>query len=221
MSNLSDLVGKAKLYSKNSYTLANNRFCDSNSAIYLTQSYLRAPSGINLTSDFTVTLWMYFKSFRKNSGLISFGNKSSKDTFSILLHSASQLTVLARNKKTSHNITTSKLQLNKWYHVALVFSRANAYVYVNGTLVCNGSLLMKNNVSRSINLIGDNADAIFDELKLYHGPMTANQVLDDYIASSSNGKLKLNIQFTVILQLFSHYLNNGYDNSDVSVTYHC
>jgi len=51
--------------------------------------------------------------------------------------------------------------------------------------------------------------------------MTANQVLDDYIASSSNGKLKLKIQFTVILQLFSRYLNNGYDISDVSVTYHC
>ena len=85
------------------------------------------------------------------------------------------------------------IQLNQWYHVAFVLRNTNGYIYVNGIQVGTGSLFEPSNVTRMSNYIGKsnwgdpNANAIYDDLKIYNGAMSAAEILNDYTTSSSNG----------------------------------
>jgi hypothetical protein len=74
MSNLIDSVRGANLFGGSRYSFVPDRFCSANSAIYFNQGYLQAPSGVYFSGDFTVTAWIYLKSYKSSSRLIDFGN---------------------------------------------------------------------------------------------------------------------------------------------------
>ncbi len=97
------------------------------------------------------------------------------------------------SNKESFLMTSSLLDLNKWYHVAFTSNKNKGYIYVNGGQVAINYLLTPNNVTRNSNFIGKsnsndyNTDAVYDELKIYSGSLTSNYILDDYIRDSKNG----------------------------------
>jgi len=91
-----------------------------------------------------------------------------------------------------------KLNLNQWYHVAFVLNGTTGSIYVDGKQDVTGPLEAATNVLREINYIGKsthgkaNTDAVYDDLKIFNGTLTAADILNDYINSTNNGLLFLN-----------------------------
>jgi hypothetical protein len=79
MSNLSDVVGGANLYGGSNYSFTFDRFCSANSAIYFNKGYLQVPEGVYFSGDFTVTAWIYLKSYQSYSRIFDFGNGRISD----------------------------------------------------------------------------------------------------------------------------------------------
>jgi hypothetical protein len=73
MSNMSDVIGGQNVYESmgNSYT--NDRFGNSNSAIYLCGGYLKVPPGVYFIGDYTIIAWINLKSFQTSARIIDFG----------------------------------------------------------------------------------------------------------------------------------------------------
>ncbi len=82
--------------------------------------------------------------------------------------------------------SSQALSLNKWQHVTFTFISSNkqANIYVNGVLTATGTATyLPNNVVRSSNFIGKtnivvnkNADAIYDEIKIFSVALTQSQI---------------------------------------------
>ena len=197
MSNLSDTIGIAHLINGFNYSFVNDRYGNSNSCIYFQNGYLQVPPGVYFSSDFTVTVWIKLKSFKAYSRVIDFSNGGSDDMITVFFPEKSSKIyagVWHTSNKESFVLTSSMLELNKWYHVAFKSNKSEGYIYVNGGKVASTyKLLTPNNVIRNRNFIGksnsndSNADAVYDELKIYSGSLTSNSILDDYIRDSYNG----------------------------------
>ena len=181
MNNLSDLVGGADLLSNTSYSLVADRFNNPDSAVYLSLSYLLVPPGVYFWGDFTVIAWIQLKSYRSESGIIDFFSVKNKDRvfFSMYL-----LTSQMYGGVSSNIFPGGSIHLNQWYHVALVCVGGSGYVYANGIQIATGWVFEPSNVSRSNNFVGKDSDAIYDDLKIYFGAMSAANILNDYTMSS-------------------------------------
>ncbi len=197
MSNLSDTIGNAHLSNGTNYSFVQDRYGHLNSCIYFQNGYLQVPSGVYFSSDFTITIWIKLKSYQSYSRIIDFGNGKSKDMVTIFFPEKSSKIyagVWDDLNKESFVITSSILELNKWYHVAFVCKKNYGYIYVNGGQIAStNKLLNPKNKVRESNFIGksnsndSHADAVYDELKIYSGSLSSSELLDDYIRGSKNG----------------------------------
>lgn len=194
MSNLTDVVGGANMYGGISYEYTYDRFCNAYSAIYFNVGYLQVPSGVYFSGDFTITAWMYLLS-NSASRMIDFGNLLSDNILLGIDFPSLRVLGLVRNSTSGNTfVTPSLMQLKTWYHVAFVLSGSIGYIYVNGNLTVSAIQNFPNNVIRNNNYVGKsnwasntNANATYDDLKIYNGSLSAAQILNDYITSSSNG----------------------------------
>jgi hypothetical protein len=201
MSNLSDVVGGANLYGGSNYSFASDRFGSPNSAIYFNKGYLQVPEGVYFKGDFTFTAWIYLKSYQSWARIFEFGNGAGNDNVGLAMNaSSSKISGLIYNRSLGISIQTSSIiNLNKWYFISFVLNGTTGYIYVNGSQVAINELLVPNNISRRSNFVGKsnwatdfNADAIYDELKIYQGALTSNDILNEYTSSLNNGKENLN-----------------------------
>ena len=200
MSGMCDLVGGATLYGGQSYSLVADRFNNPNSAIYFNNGYLQAPPGIYFAGDFTITAWIYLKSHYSCQTILEFGNGFNSNTINFLMdvYGIGKLRGFLTNQAAQYFFDTPVVtsNLNQWYYVAYTLSRKTGSIYVNGALSMSSTLSSINNVTRSTNYIGKDSycsskiDAIYDELKIYQGAMSADAILTDYTTSSS-GKVIL------------------------------
>jgi len=194
MNNLSDVVGGANLYNGYSYSYTHDRFCSANSAIYFNQGYLQVPSGVYFSGDFTVTVWIYLKSYQSYSNIFDFGNGAPSDNIRLSMNgNTSQLKLLVyRATYQSSLFTSSIINLNQWYFISIVLSGITGQIYVNGNNV-SGTLIIPYNLQRTSNFIGkDNwgniANAVYDELKFYNGALSSTNIIGLYQDSLNNGK---------------------------------
>ena len=74
MSNLSDIIGGADLFNGTNYEFTNDRFSNPGSSILFNNGYLTIPPNVYFNGDFSITLWVKFKSFQKNAKIFNFGN---------------------------------------------------------------------------------------------------------------------------------------------------
>jgi hypothetical protein len=204
MSNhLNDAVGGANLFEGSSYSFVPDRFCSPNSAIYFNKGYLKVPSGIYFSGNFTFTAWIYLKSYQSWSRIFDFGNGQTSDNVVLsMVDSTSQLTgSLFKGSSRSFietSSSSSKINLNEWYFISFVLNGTIGYIYVNGDQVATNTLNVPNNITRTSNYIGKsnyddpNADAIYDELKIYQGALSSADILNEYKKNSKNGNIKLN-----------------------------
>jgi hypothetical protein len=131
------------------------------------------------------------------SRIIDFGNGGPSDNiFLALSYSVSDICTKIYNGTVSYSFTCTSsplIQLNTWYHIANVFSGTTSYIYVNGNLVSSGTQYVPKNVIRNKNYFGksnwanSNVNASFDDLRIYNGALSAEQILNDYTLSSNNG----------------------------------
>ncbi len=81
--------------------------------------------------------------------------------------------------------STIVINLNQWYFVAFVLQNTTNFMYVNGSLAATGSLPIPNNITRTLNYFGRSylpsaPNAIFDEIKIYQGALSANDILTEF-----------------------------------------
>ena len=202
MSNLSDVVGGANLYGGSNYSFASDRFGSPNSAIYFNKGYLQVPEGVYFKGDFTFTAWIYLKSYQSWARIFEFGNGAGNDNVGLAMNaSSSKISGLIYNRSLGISIQTSSIiNLNKWYFISFVLNGTTGYIYVNGSQVAINKLLVPNNITRTRNYIGKsnwptgiNADAIYDEFKIYEGALTSTFILNEYQSSLNNGIKKIYI----------------------------
>jgi hypothetical protein len=195
MSNLTDIVSGANLYNGKNYSFKADRFGNPKSAIYFQNGYLQAPSGVYFRGDFTFTAWINIQSYQAYSRIIDFGNGGPSDNVFLFFNDTTPYIGEAICSGTICNgfktVSSIKFQLNKWYHVAFVLNGTIGSIYVNGILATNCTNFAPNNVQRANNYIGKsnwadpNANAIYDEIKIYQGAMSQANVVNDYSYSSS------------------------------------
>jgi hypothetical protein len=202
MNNLSDVVGGANLFGGSSYSFTTDRFNAPNAAIYFNQGYLEVPSGVYFSGDFTVTAWIYLKSYKYFSSILEFSNGMYSDNIDLLMYkSTSYLSAYVYKGSSEQYFETSLssivINLNQWYFVTFVLNSTTGYIYVNGNQIANGTLYVPNNIIRTRNYIGGtswyltdyNADAIYDEIKIYNIALSSSIIKDQYSISSHNSKI--------------------------------
>jgi hypothetical protein len=195
MSNLSDVVGRANLSGGVNYSFVPDRFCSPNLAIYFNKGYLKVPSSVYFSGDFTVTAWIYLKSYQSNSRLFDFASLGGNDgvrfgVTSVMYGYINKGTYLSSIK------ASSIINLNEWYFISFVLSGTTGFIFVNGNQVGTGTLHVPNNIIRTSNYIGRsniasylNSDAIYDEFKIYQVALSSYDIMNEYQISSNNGKL--------------------------------
>jgi hypothetical protein len=208
MSNLSDVVGGSDLFGGSSYSFVSDRFCTQNSAIYFNKGYLQVPEGVYFSGDFTVTAWINLKSYQYYSRIFDFGNGQGIDNIGLaMLETTVQMYGFSFKYKSITTIQKSsiKINLNEWYFISFVLSSTTGYIYVNGNQVTNGTLLVPNNIIRTSNYIGkgnwasnSNADAIYDELKIYQGALSSKEIMNEFQISLDNGKLSVYFNYIIL-----------------------
>jgi hypothetical protein len=196
MSNLSDVVGGANLYGGENYSFVPDRFGSQNSAIYFNQGYLQVPSGNYFSGDFTFTAWIYLKTNQPWLKIFDFGNNGDggSDNVGLAINMTnSKITGFTYNNSSRLLIQASSIiiNLNQWYFISFVLNGTTGYIYVNGNQVANDTLNVPNNITRINNYIGKsdlNADAIYDEFKIYEGALSSSNIMNEYKINSNYGK---------------------------------
>jgi hypothetical protein len=197
MSNLSDVVGGANLFGGVNYSFVPDRFCSPNSAIYFNQGYLQVPNGVYFSGDFTFTAWIYLKSYQSWARIFDFGNGPESDNIYLSMIEKTSKMQARIYKGLSYGLidSPSVINLNNWYFISYVFKSSTGYIYVNGNQVGIKQLLVLNNIIRTKNYIGKsnwatdlNADAIYDDFKIYQGAISPNEIMNEYKINSNNGK---------------------------------
>jgi len=205
MSNLNDIVGNANLFNGNNFGYTFDRFNNSNSSIYLNSGYLQVPSGVYFSGDFTITVWCNYKEYQSWSRIIEFANGAPTDNviFAFAQNGISLYAAVHKgtvygnalvdgskcyNYGCSTIVSHPSIKLNQWYHLAFVLKDTTGYLYLNGDILVKSNDMSKpNNVNRTRNYIGHNnwdgynsTNAIFDDLKIYQGAMSSEQIANDY-----------------------------------------
>jgi hypothetical protein len=88
-------------------------------------------------------------------------------------------------------INYGTLEGDIWYHLSLVHSDTNAYLYLNGVQVdstsISGPILYSSGTSITIGEAQNNFEGFLDEIKIYPYARTAEEIKADYVAQSSQG----------------------------------
>lgn len=195
LSNLSDVIGGANLYGGMSYSFVADRFNNSNSAIYFNGGYLQVPPGVYFSGDFSLIAWINLKSYQSFSRIIDFGNAAAIDNVVLTMYSNTSQLMGVTFVSTSETriFSPGLIQLNQWYHVAFALSGTNGSIYLNGVPVANATLVSPNNLTRNLNYVGRSnsgnpyPNAVYDDLRIYQGSLSAAQILNDYTTTSLNG----------------------------------
>lgn len=192
MSNLSDVIGGQHLFNGSNYSFVNDRFEKENEAIFFNKGFLQAPAAHYFVADFTITAWINFQSNEKYwPRILDFGNGKPLNNIVFALFGKEMLLSIASYDQTSCLIINSpknRILPFKWYHVAFVLKGTKGIIYINGYKVTNNNLHPSKNETTLYNYIGkswfsgdDYADAIYDDLKIYKGALSAQLVNNEYL----------------------------------------
>jgi hypothetical protein len=193
MSNLNDVISGATLYNGVSFSYVVDRFNIPNAAISLNNGYLQVPAGVYFNGDFTFIAWVNFRSMSDQMRIFDFGNGAGNENIILQVGPGNSFCLDTYNGgSTSWSINAnnrcfgSGINVNQWYNVAIVLNGTSASFYLNGVRANTASFYSPNNVQRTSNFIGKSnwngpfTDAIYDEIKIFRGAMSDQQVLMDY-----------------------------------------
>ena len=177
---------------ENAY-LTTDRLGNKNSSLTLQNGYIEYPQVVNLTSDFTLTLWVKLnisvdQNFENNEfSILNFANNDSHNVI---------LSVLNENKKFSFSIfdaenvssiiSNSSLIFNEWTHLAFIIQNNTGKIYLNGRLDSVGYLNIPKFNNKFSCLIGSenktgNHSFEYDDIKLFDKAFNSVQVNDDFM----------------------------------------
>lgn len=185
--NTKDEIGIADLYDGVNAYLTEDRFGNSNSALELENGFYKVPTNVYFGDKFTITVWIKLLSTRYNSKIIDFGD-GIEDNVAI---GTDELTGYVKffifDESSKSEIRSNlSIKLNQWTHIAVVFNKGIAQLYINGTLDITGALYIPRNVLRTTNFIGKsnsgshkNAHAVYDEIKIFIKPLSSVEIREE------------------------------------------
>jgi len=197
MSNLSDIISGSDLYGGSNYSFTTDRFGNNNSAIYFNNGFLQVPNGSYFSGDFTIMTWIYLISYQYSIRIMDFGNGAYNNNVYLAIGSkyspdkSIDMGIYSSSSSGNEFSSVAALNLNQWYHIAVVLSVDTAYAYINGVQDTSGFLLSPVSVTRTSNYIGksnwpydSNANAIYDEIKIFNGALYSDMISTDFQFSS-------------------------------------
>jgi len=185
--NYNDSQGSAHLNGGLNYGLTNDRFGNPNSALSLSLGYMNVPPGVYFNGSFTIIAWIKIVQTSLNY-IFSVGNGQSNTVF---LANWNGNQIYSNVYPKGGAIATGKtIPLNSWNHVAFTLDSAGTgSLYINGVFQVTGFMGMPDAVIRVNNTIGgnnfgqSNANAIYDDIKIYNGALNSTNILNDYLNS--------------------------------------
>ena len=191
MSNLSDVIGGQHLFNGSNYFFVNDRFENEKEAIFFNNGFLQAPAAHYFVADFTITAWINIQSVKSWPRILDFGNGKPLNNIVFALYVEEMLLSIASYDQTDYIIINSpknRILPFKWYHVAFVLKGTQGIIYINGYKFTNDNIYSSKNETTLYNYIGkswydkdDYADAIYDDLKIYKGALSAQLVNNEYL----------------------------------------
>lgn len=191
-----DIAGGAHMYNGVNVGNAENRFNVPNKAIVFAYGFYSLPPAVYITqSDYTVTVWVKISKVTAQASIFDFGNdfilnEHKADNFVFEVSAAMRLTPYAclyQNGKYFWLSSSSVLlNVNTWYHLALVFERDTWYIYRNGFIIATRpSTPQLNNIIRSKSFIGRNnwfpgdepLIGVMDDMRIYHKALSATEII--------------------------------------------
>ena len=150
--------------------------------------YLTVPNAVWFSGNFTVEGWVFVRSYNNWSRLIDFADGPNTNNVFLALSAGTTgvpiMGVYTNNNGTPQVTANTTLPLNQWVHLACTLSNTTGTIYVNGTNAGSGILNLPPNVIRTNNYIGrsnyagdSNANALFDEIRIWNVARTPSQIL--------------------------------------------
>ena len=195
MNNQSDIIGNKHIQGGINFSYVHDRHNKLRSATYLNHGFLQLPVGTYFYGDFSITCWMKLKAPQPWVRVIDFGNDRNTDNvlFSSIGSKADLLVASHYSVNERSNFLGQKthLDLETWYHVAVTLKAELASIYVDGALKEQSTkrILLPRNVLRNHNFIGktnldgnqEYAQVVYDDLKIYHGALTNQEVMQQFL----------------------------------------
>jgi len=160
-----------------------------NSALLLKDGYLTMPPRVYFVGDFTITAWVKLNSIGYYSRILDIGKGSYSENIVLSTYHTDSSYIgffIVAGGKHNEFKSSTKLKLNKWTHIAAVLNGTKGYIYLNGILEATGVLLVPNNVTRDSSFVGKsnwaqdkNANAIYDEIKIFDRALNSFEILED------------------------------------------
>ena len=145
----------------------------------------------NYTINKTSSIDEHDKSNKSFTNLVSFSNEDGKDSVWIGFQNLKVYVEIQPSTATGNlTIMTSSTPLSpqKWQHVAFTLKSGIGSIYYNGVEQNNAPLTVPIKTKRNFNFVGQDyynsneysADAIYQNLNLYKGALTADEVMTVY-----------------------------------------
>ena len=182
--NANDVVGGADMVYGANATFTNDRTGKSLSAIDLNEGYYTLSPGIYFNKCYTVSFWLFLKSFQPlRPSIIDF--KSSLENMIICVDSSHALLLITcfLNDCSEYLYSKTILSLRIWYHFSFVLKGNTIFIYVNGALEASSSNQFIPIHMTSLNYLGKsnsddpNMNGIIDDLKIFDFAMNSSQIL--------------------------------------------
>ncbi|RNA26360.1 glycoside hydrolase [Brachionus plicatilis] len=190
---VNDLVGGKDLYGPYNTDFEKDRFGKENSAVRLNYGYYAIPAGHYFGPEFSISIWAKFFNSDIYTRIFEFGNgMQTNNVVGIYTHNSNLIkigmTVYKPNPIETKDIGYSSVQeKNRWYHVVYVIKNTDAYIYLDGHFLASGTCFAKNKEEMRVNFLGkstwpsnSNANATFDDLKIFNRALTNQEISDLY-----------------------------------------
>ena len=190
--NTHDIIDEADLYGGVNARLTYDRFNKSDSAISLTNGYYKLPPRVYFNSSYSFLIWAKLKVSTTWARIFDISNQAPNDVvvFAFNAVPSGGISNVYYDKTTSkwtlNAMSSIKLELNRWYHIAFVLNYPNLFIYINGTkLFTNTATNVPNNVKRTFNFVGRSTsypadadvNADYDEIKIFNRALSQDELL--------------------------------------------
>ena len=145
--------------------------------------YATLPPAVYFSGDFTIECWVYPKSFGNWSRIIDFGNGAGNNNV-LLAYTYGSSGAPGFYVGGAQFAASQTIALNQWTHIAATLNGTTATIYINGVSSGTATFPVPANVTRNFCYIGKsnwngdpNANAIFDELRIWNTAKTPAAIL--------------------------------------------
>lgn len=169
---------------------SNDRYETSNEALsFRSNGSYKMPEGVYVTGDFTVTAWVRVFSVRAFAKVMDLINDDRTENLELSICDEHTGKPFVAYNIFCKSVSSIEIPLGDWHHLAGVLNGYNISLYMDGVLVGSAicpSQYLPTSLSCTSCLVGrsnwadeDDADADYDELKIYNRALKYDEILKD------------------------------------------